>query len=668
MPAGISGNAVAIAAGAFHCLALKNDGTVAAWGLNDNSQSTVPGGLATVVAIAAGASHSLALKADGHVVAWGNNSFGQRDVPTDLDNVVGIYAGQDYSAAVKNDGSVRIWGNNAYTLSPAPAAAKHLLQDSSGPTAQHILAIRDDLALIPWGRNLEGQATPPADFGDVIAVAGSQSHSLALYVSDWDGDGMSGAWERQYFGNLDQNASGDYDGDGFSNLDEFLHNTDPTVANPPAIAVQPQSKTVFRGNDVTFTVAPSGSLTTGYTYQWCFNSRDIAGATDATLTLGQAQFTNSGVYYVRIGNTTGFVTSLLARLTVWTPGAVLGWGRNNDQQTNVPAGLTNIVGISGGNSQTLALRSDGTVMGWTVNHYGELSIPNTLNNVAVISAGGWHSMALTGAGNVVVWGDNYYGQCTVPAGVNGNAVAIAAGHNHCLALKKDGRVVAWGDNSQNQTTVPGNLENVVAIMAGSAHSLALKNNGTVVAWGATGPDNYGQQNVPGTLADVVSLCAGYHHSAAVKTDGSVVVWGDNTYGQKNLPGTINNNVVALVSGSSGSDHLLAIRNDLAVIGWGRYNYNQKDPPDNLDDTVAVAAGQDHSLALTVSDWDSDGLPGWWERLKFGNLDQDGNGDPDGDGLSNLDEFLGGSNPNVPNAPAIAVPPQSQTAFGGSDGI
>jgi hypothetical protein len=61
-------NAIAIAAGCFHSLALKADGTVVAW-LGNNSedygQSTVPAGLSNVVAIAAGGYHTLALVGEG---------------------------------------------------------------------------------------------------------------------------------------------------------------------------------------------------------------------------------------------------------------------------------------------------------------------------------------------------------------------------------------------------------------------------------------------------------------------------------------------------------------------------------------------------------------------------------------------------------------------------
>ena len=45
---------------------------------------------------------------------------------------------------------------------------------------------------------------------------------------DEDNDTLSDNWERQYFGNLDQNASGDYDNDNLSNKDEYSVGTNPT--------------------------------------------------------------------------------------------------------------------------------------------------------------------------------------------------------------------------------------------------------------------------------------------------------------------------------------------------------------------------------------------------------------------------------------------------------
>ena len=96
VPSGLAG-ATAVDAGAVHSLALKADGTVAAWGCSFNyGQCSVLGGLSGVTAIAAGDGHSLALKGDGTVAAWGCGSafdFGQCSVPSGLAGVTAIAAG-----------------------------------------------------------------------------------------------------------------------------------------------------------------------------------------------------------------------------------------------------------------------------------------------------------------------------------------------------------------------------------------------------------------------------------------------------------------------------------------------------------------------------------------------------------------------------------------------
>lgn len=80
---------VKIAAGGRHSLALKWDGSVVAWGSNEaivqsvagvwcdviGGQRDVPAGLTGVVDIAAGYYHSVALKADGSIVTWGTSNF-----------------------------------------------------------------------------------------------------------------------------------------------------------------------------------------------------------------------------------------------------------------------------------------------------------------------------------------------------------------------------------------------------------------------------------------------------------------------------------------------------------------------------------------------------------------------------------------------------------------
>ncbi len=56
----------------------------------------------------------------------------------------------------------------------------------------------------------------------------------AVYsIPDSDSDLMPDWWEMHYFGNLTQSGSSDYDGDGYTNLQEYASGTDPTVKDPP---------------------------------------------------------------------------------------------------------------------------------------------------------------------------------------------------------------------------------------------------------------------------------------------------------------------------------------------------------------------------------------------------------------------------------------------------
>jgi lysophospholipase L1-like esterase len=75
------------------------------------------------------------------------------------------------------------------------------------------------------------------------------------------------------------------------------------VIGPPFVAEQPQSQTVMVGSNATFSVDASG--TPPLSYQWLFNGTAMAGATNSSLTIADAQLANAGGYSVVVANATG---------------------------------------------------------------------------------------------------------------------------------------------------------------------------------------------------------------------------------------------------------------------------------------------------------------------------------------------------------------------------
>ena len=97
--------------------------SILAWGDNASGQTSVPAGLTDVQAIAAGLWHTVALKNDGTVIAWGYNfkSSGPTAVPAGMGDVWAIAAGRYHTVALKNDGTVISWGNNSNGQTTLPA-------------------------------------------------------------------------------------------------------------------------------------------------------------------------------------------------------------------------------------------------------------------------------------------------------------------------------------------------------------------------------------------------------------------------------------------------------------------------------------------------------------------------------------------------------------------
>ncbi|MCI3921150.1 cadherin-like beta sandwich domain-containing protein [Paenibacillus sp. TRM 82003] len=194
-------NVVSVATSMEYSIALKEDGTVVGWGPQGdlyphNKYAAPPKRADGAIAIASTFFDYAALKSDGTVVTWGYNYSGGSfwNQPVSFTGVVALAGGMDHFLALKSDGTVVSWGVNGRGAPPAD------LTDVAAIAAgyEHSLALKTDGTVVTWGNNLQGQLDVPADLSDVVAISAGHKHSLALRA-----DGTVVGWGSNDYGQLD---------------------------------------------------------------------------------------------------------------------------------------------------------------------------------------------------------------------------------------------------------------------------------------------------------------------------------------------------------------------------------------------------------------------------------------------------------------------------------
>jgi alpha-tubulin suppressor-like RCC1 family protein len=532
----------AVAAGGQHSLAVKDDGTVVAWGRNISGEAKVPAGLSNVVAVSAGgrsgSGFSVALRRDGTVVAWGDNSSGQTNVPPGLSDVIAISAGTDHCLALKKDGTVIGWGSKGAGKTQVPAGLSNVVAVAAA--GEHSVSLTRDGTLVTWGQSQWGQATGPEGLSNVVSVCCGSDFGLALKK-----DGSVVEWGQRFSKETD--------------ISEDL-------GNVAAIAAGPWNGLALRRD---------GTVT-----EW---GRDTFSATHVPPGLNHVVALSCG------GNDQGGHT-----LALKADGSIVGWGNNNYGQSLPPGGLTNVISISGVESHYLALRTDGSVVGWgggEQQDHGQALVPPDLGPVKQVAAGWARSLVLRPDGSIAAWGDQFYGLSGPAAGLTDIAV-VSAGYDNNLALKRDGTVVIWSDSPAMQGKI---FSNAVAIAAAPHHCIALRQDGKVMSWGA---NEVLAMSAPADLTNVVAIATwgdpAFDHDLALRRNGTVFDWGSYGFGYSTQMPKDLTNVIAIAAGAG---HSLALCRDGKVVGWGNNDFGQITIPQGLTNVIAIAGGRASSAAI-----------------------------------------------------------------------
>ncbi len=296
------------------------------------------------------------------------------------------------------------------------------------------------------------------------------------------------------------------------------------------------------------------------------------------------------------------------------------WGYNNTGELGVghaarvfapsPAVLpAGVVDVQGGANFTVALTSSGRVWTWGSNERGQLGdgtrrprrepqqirLPDG-HRAAGIAAGTDHVLVVTTRGDLITWGRNHRGQLgtgdrddrLTPKLVRTESVkTVAAGDGISAAITPTGRLLTWGRNGQNQLAQKGSVP--------AGHDVLKPTRARQVAH------------------PVRAVDAGLRHLVVLTTDGDVYMFGVDVHGKPvgqriDVPGRWGR-VTAI---AAGEDHTLALTRHGQIVGWGANDLGQLGTGDTTHqltptlitlpgargEVTEIRAGHRHALALT----------------------------------------------------------------------
>ncbi|MES2558181.1 MAG: PKD domain-containing protein [Bacteroidota bacterium] len=341
--------------GGYHSLNIKKDGSLWAWGANQNGQlgngllvhENLPiriGTDTTWVKTALGMSHSLGLKTDGTLWAWGFNEWGQVGDGTILLRVlqpkkigsstqwIAISGGYSHTLALQSDGTLWAWGiNNLGQLGDGTVIQRNIPvkigTDTNWVTISagyyHSMGIKKDGSLWAWGHNGSGrlgdgsttQRNSPVRIGNDttwLSISAGGSHSIAIKK-----DGSLWAWGYNSSGQL---------GDGTSIL----------KSSPVQIGIDTGWKLIVAAQLHSVAIKKDGTL-----WAWGDNTNGQLGDSSLVKKLNPVQI-GSDSSWLNISGGYTHTIALKKDEKIWTWGGNSYWQLGRSGQGRIPKAVMKI--------------------------------------------------------------------------------------------------------------------------------------------------------------------------------------------------------------------------------------------------------------------------------------------------------------------------------------
>src|SRR5581483_6715243 len=352
----------------------------------------------------------------------------------------------------------------------------------------------------------------------------------------------------------------------------------------PIILAQPSNLTVLAGQNVLF--QPTILGTSPFNFQWYFNSNAIAGATQSGLSLTNVQKSQAGYYSFAVANSQSSALSSNVLLTV-----------NRSVGVSAPSNTISWWRAEANANDVYAL-NNGSVSGGVTYTPGEVGQAFCFDpSSGCVTAADSPSLRLSGQFSIEAWINTRSTASSHPDQSIVSKVGGAVGNNgYQLVLSGNNIVGQFNSPGQNW---PGNQLIASGVM--------VSNVWTHVAW--TYDQSTSRIYINGQLA--ASSAIGSH--AVVTNSAPFRISGDD-----------NNHA-----------YFDGFIDEPAI-------YSRALSASEIQTIYAASVGG------KFQDDNHNGMPDAWEMQYFGNLNQDPNADFDSVGLSNIQEFLHGTDPTNPD--------------------